>query len=166
MVRICILCSITDPLSPPPQFAFDILSCHKRRLRKLSICHIIPEPLKLFFFGCHVSLLPRKLRCRSPQFAILGCPSQFRKVRDMAERQDQDWYPENKKLLIKIGIREIRNFSTLLMHLRHASISIRRTPGTLLHGNCHFCPFLTCKFIIFCSKPFATKCCDFNKIIK
>ena len=76
----------------------------------------------LFFFGCHVSLLPRKLRCRSPQFAILGCPSQFRKVRDMAERQDQDWYPENKKLLIKIGIREITNFSTLLMHLSQASI--------------------------------------------
>ena len=145
----------TQQLTPshPPQFAFDILSCHRRWL-KLSICHIITEPLKRFFdalaslefklsvsqsvtyrfqlahlrvsqiifFGCLVSLLPRKLRCRSPQFAILGCPSQFRKVRDMAERQDQDWYPENKKLLIKISIREITNFSTLLMHLSHASI--------------------------------------------
>ena len=44
----------------------------------------------------------------------------------MAERQDQDWYPENKKLLIKIGIREITNFSTLLMHLSYASILIRQ----------------------------------------
>ena len=60
----------------------------------------------------------QQAQCQPPlQFAILGCRCQFRKVRDMAERQDQDWYPENKKLLIKIGIREITNFSTLFILL-------------------------------------------------